>query len=64
MLLDNGSVALSAEVRDQNYNPAPDARVEAHILGPGGATALVEMAPVPDNPGRFQGAWSAPKPGA
>ncbi len=34
MLLDNGAVALTAEVRDQQYNPAPDAKVEAHILGP------------------------------
>jgi hypothetical protein len=64
MLLDNGAVTLTAEVRDQQYNPAPDARVEAHILGPSGVTALVEMTPVPDNPGHFQGAWSAPRTGA
>jgi uncharacterized membrane protein len=64
MLLDNGAVTLTAEVRDQQYNPAPDARVEAHILGPSGVSALVEMAPVPDSPGRFQAAWSAPKAGA
>jgi uncharacterized membrane protein len=63
MLLDNGAVALTAEVRDQQYNPAPDARVEAHILGPSGVSALVEMSPVPDNPGQFQAAWSAPKTG-
>ena len=64
MLLDNGTVNLTAEVRDQQYNPAPDAKVEAHILGPTGVSALVEMTPVPDNPGRFQAAWSAPKVGA
>jgi len=64
MLLDNGAVTLTAEVRDQQYNPAPDAKVEAHILGPSGVSALVEMARVPDNPGQFQAAWSAPKPGA
>jgi uncharacterized membrane protein len=64
MLLDNGAVSLTAEVRDQQYNPAPDARVEAHILGPSGVTALVEMTPVPDSPGQFQAAWSAPKAGA
>ena len=64
MLLDNGAVTLSAEVRDQQYNPAPDAKVEAHILGPSGISALVEMAPVPDNPGRFQAAWPAPRTGA
>jgi hypothetical protein len=64
MLLDNGAVTITSEVRDQQYNPAPDARVEAHILGPSGVSALVEMTPVPDNPGRFQATWSAPKTGA
>src|SRR5580658_4439078 len=64
MLLDNGAVTITAEVRDQQYNPAPDAKVEAHILGPSGVSALVEMAPVPDSPGQFQAAWSAPRVGA
>jgi uncharacterized membrane protein len=64
MLLDNGAITVHADVRDLQYNPAPDARVEAHILGPSGVSALVEMTPVPDNPGQFQAVWSAPKPGA
>jgi uncharacterized membrane protein len=64
MLFDNGAVTLTAEVRDQQYNPAPDARVEAHILGPSGVSALVEMTPVPESPGQFQAAWSAPKSGS
>ena len=64
MLLDNGTIMISADVRDQQYNPAPDAKVEAHILGPSGVGALVEMSPVPDSPGQFQAAWSAPKTGA
>src|ERR1700722_19399343 len=64
MLLDSGAVTLTAEVRDQQYNPAPDAKVEAHILGPSGVSALVEMSPVPDSPGQFQASWSAPKTGA
>jgi uncharacterized membrane protein len=64
MLLDTGAVTLTAEVRDQQYNLAPDAKVEAHILGPSGVSALVEMSPVPDSPGQFQAAWSAPKTGA
>jgi uncharacterized membrane protein len=64
VLLDNGAVTLSADVRDHDYNPAAAAKVEAHILGPSGVSALVEMAPVPDNPGQFQAAWSAPKTGA
>ncbi|MGA2215639.1 MAG: vWA domain-containing protein [Bryobacteraceae bacterium] len=64
MLLDNGAVTITADVRDREFNPAPDAKVEAHILGPSGVSALVEMSPVPDNPGQFQAAWSAPKMGA
>src|SRR5580700_5373282 len=54
ILLDNGTVNITAEVRDPQYNPAPDAKVEAHILGPSGVSALVEMTPVPDSPGQFQ----------
>jgi uncharacterized membrane protein len=64
MLLDNGAVTITADVRDAQYNPAPDAKVEAHVLGPSGVSALVEMTPVPDTPGQFQAAWSASKPGA
>jgi uncharacterized membrane protein len=64
MLLDNGAVTLTADVRDPQFNPAPDAKVEAHILGPSGVSALVEMSPVSDSPGQFQAAWSAPQPGA
>src|ERR1700677_4428375 len=52
MLLDKGAVTITADVRDQQYNPAPDAKVEAHILGPSGVSALVEMTPVPDSPGQ------------
>jgi uncharacterized membrane protein len=64
MLLDNGAVTFTADVRDQQYNPAPDAKVEAHILGPSGVSALVEMSPVPDSPGQFQAVWTASKAGA
>ncbi len=64
MLLDNGNITVSAEVDDAQYNPAPDAKVEAHILGPSGISALVEMSQVPNNPGQFRATWSAPKPGA
>ena len=64
MLLDNGSITITADVRDLQYNPASDARVEAHILGPGGVSALVTLTPVPNTPGQFQTTWSAPRPGA
>ncbi|SPE43054.1 Uncharacterized membrane protein [Candidatus Sulfopaludibacter sp. SbA3] len=64
MLLDTGAVTITADVRDPQFNPAADAKVEAHVLGPSGVSALVEMTPVPDSPGQFQAAWSAPKSGS
>ncbi|HEX5230242.1 MAG TPA: glutamine amidotransferase [Bryobacteraceae bacterium] len=64
VFLDSGAVTLSADVRDRQYNPAPDAKVEAHILGPSGVSALIELSPVPDQPGQFQASWSAPRAGA
>jgi uncharacterized membrane protein len=63
-LLDDGHVHLSADVRDAQYQPAPDAKVEARILGPGGISSTIEMSPVPDAPGSFQADWTADKAGS
>ena len=63
ILLDEPHVRLSADVRDRNYFPAPDARVSARVIGPGGAPRAVELAPVPGQPGRFAADWSAEAPG-
>jgi uncharacterized membrane protein len=64
VLLDDGRVALTVDVRGDDYQPAADARVEAHIIGPGGVSANVDMAPVPDAPGSFQTEWTAENPGS
>ena len=64
VLLDDGRVRLSADVRDKQYQPAADARVEAHILGPNGISANVELHPVPQSPGAFEAEWNAPQPGS
>jgi uncharacterized membrane protein len=64
VLLDDGRVALSAEVRGADYQPVVDARVEAHIIGPGGLAARLEMTPVPEMPGSFQADWTAEQPGS
>jgi uncharacterized membrane protein len=64
VLLDDGRVALSVEVRGDDYLPAADASVEAHIIGPEGVSANVEMAPLPDAPGSFHAQWTAEKPGS
>jgi uncharacterized membrane protein len=63
MLFDDGHVRISADVRDKNYMPLGDARVEAHFLGPQNTAALVEMTPDPNSPGVFTAEWTADKPG-
>ena len=63
MLFDDGRVQLSAEVRDKDYAPAPDAQVEAHIVGPQGAAA-VPLEQDPNTPGLFHGEWTADSPGS
>ena len=53
MLFDDGRVQFSADVRDKNYLPAADAHVEAHILGPDGTAAEIEMTPDPELAGHY-----------
>jgi uncharacterized membrane protein len=64
MLFDDGRTKLTAQVRDVDYLPAADASVEAHIIGPDGLAATVEMTPAPDTPGSFQADWNAEEPGS
>jgi uncharacterized membrane protein len=64
MLQDDGRVQFSADVRDKNFLPAGDAHVEAHILGPGGSAAQIEMTPDPNAPGTFRAEWTADQPGS
>jgi uncharacterized membrane protein len=64
VLLDEGRVALTAEVRGEDFQPVPDARVEAHIIGPNGTSAKLDMTPVPDAPGNFRAEWTAEKAGS
>jgi uncharacterized membrane protein len=64
MLQDDGRVRFSADVRDKNFLPAADAHVEAHILGPGGYAAQIEMTPDPNSPGIFHADWTADQPGS
>src|ERR1700722_4889046 len=64
MLLDDGRVQFSADVRDKNYLPAADAHVEAHVLGPGGSAAQIEMTPDPNSPGTFHAEWTAGQSGS
>jgi hypothetical protein len=62
-LMDEGRVQLTAEVRDRQFQPAGDARVTAHMVGPEGVNAVVDMTPSQDTPGVYSAEWSAEKPG-
>lgn len=63
-LFDDGRAQLSAEVRDKGYLPESDARVEAHITGPGGTSAAVEFTPDPATPGLYRADWTAGRAGS
>ncbi len=63
-LADEEKVPLRIEVRDKAYAPVSDARVEARILGPEGASGIVELNPRPAEPGVYAGEWIAGKPGS
>ncbi len=63
-LMDDGHIELSANVRDKEYMPAPDAKVTAHLIGPNGISVMLDMTPAADNPGVFHAAWTAEKPGS
>ena len=63
LLMDEGNVRLSAQVRDAQYQPAGNAHVTAHIIGPEGVNAFVDMTPSQETPGTYQADWTATKPG-
>jgi uncharacterized membrane protein len=64
MLYDDGRVSIQAKVKDSAYLAASDATVEAHILGPEGLSAAVNLPPDPAEPGDYSAEWSADKPGS
>ena len=63
LLMDQGEVKLTAQVFDRQFQPDADAHVTAHIVGPQGIDALVEMQPSQDQPGEYVAEWTAEKPG-
>ena len=63
-LMDEGHVKLTAVVRDKEFTPAADAHVTAHVIGPDGLSAMVDLTPVPNTPGTFAMDWTAEKPGS
>jgi uncharacterized membrane protein len=64
VLSDETRVPLRVEVRDKQYNPVTNAKVQARFMGPDGASATIELAPVPLEEGIYGGEWTAEKPGS
>jgi uncharacterized membrane protein len=64
LLLDEGTVQLTAEVRDRQFQQAANAHVTAHIVGPDNLNAVVDLTPSGNTPGSYQTEWTAEKPGA
>jgi len=64
VLMDEGHVRFTAEVKDKEFSPAAEAKVMARVIGPGGGTTTVELSPVPNKPGTYQADWTAEKPGS
>ena len=63
LLMDQGQAKLTAQVRDPQFQLDADARVRAHIVGPQGIDALVDLQPSQDQPGEYEATWTAEKPG-
>lgn len=61
---DNSRININAAVHDKSYAPASGARVEAHIIGPGGSTQNVELTPDPKEPGTYRTIVDAPATGS
>jgi uncharacterized membrane protein len=62
-LFDEGQVQFTAQVRDQQFQPALDAHVTAHIVGPESMNALIDLTPSQDASGQYRAEWTAEKPG-
>ena len=64
LLMDEGRIQLTAQVRDRQFQQAPNAHVTAHIVGPEGINAVVDLGPSASAPGQYQTEWTAEKPGS
>jgi Putative glutamine amidotransferase len=62
-LMDEGRVKLTAQVHGRQFQPTGDAKVTAHIVGPQGVSALVDLTPSQDTPGVYTTEWTAERPG-
>ena len=64
VLSDETSVPIRVEVRDKQFKPVTNAKVQARFMGPDGVSATMELNPVPLEEGIYGGEWTAEKPGS
>ncbi len=64
VLSDETRVPIRVEVRDKQYKPVTNAKVQARFMGPDGVSATMELNPVPLEEGIYGGEWTAEKPGS
>jgi len=64
VLNDDGRARLRVDARDKAYCPVSNARVEARIAGPEGASDTIELSPQPLEEGVYTGEWAVAKPGS
>ncbi len=64
VLSDDSHLPIRVEVRDKEYKPVTNARVQARFMSPDGTSATVELAPQPLEEGIYSGDWTADAPGS
>ena len=62
-LSDQGHLQITAQVRSKDFQPARNAHVSAHISGPEGANAVLDMTPSQEIPGLYTADYTAEKAG-
>ena len=63
-LSDQGHIQITANVHDKQFQPAHDAHVSAHIVGPNNANAVLDMTPSQETPGLYTADYTAPHAGS
>ena len=63
MLSDTSRVPIRVDVRDKEFKPVANAKVQARFTNPDGSTATLELTPKPLEEGVYVGEYDAEKPG-
>jgi uncharacterized membrane protein len=64
VLADDTRVPIRVEVRDKEYKPVTNAKVQARFMEPDGSSATMQLTPKPLEEGVYVGEWTAERPGS